>query len=69
MREEEKAATFPLRFTCLEHLISVELGTQTVFDHLKINLVNLPQEPEAVGGVFGDTHVFIDDKVCVLWAI
>ena len=69
MGEKEKAATFPLRFTGLEHLISVELGTQTVFDHLKINLVDLPQESEAVGGVLGDTHVLIDYEVCVLCAI
>lgn len=62
MRKEEEATRLALRFSGLEHLVSVPFGTERVFDLVFVDRVHFTNLLELFGGILVNGYLLIDSK-------
>ena len=62
MRKEEEATRLALRFSGLEHLVSIPFGTERVFDLVFVDRVHFTNLLELFGGILVNGYLLIDCK-------
>ena len=62
MRKAEEATRLALRFSGLEHLISVSFGTERIFDLVFVDRVHFTNLLELFWGILVNSYLLIDCK-------